>query len=88
MGLLATAMVFVLSGINDHNLRQDVQISEVQKTHQETAIRQERVFRELSEQNADTAQILEGVARQLEAIDERGSRALKQHEDTDHTRTE
>lgn len=85
MGLLATMMVFVMNGVNEHNLRQDSQITDIQKANQKRSIDREQVFRELSSQNADTARILEGVARKLEAIDERGSNALNAHENRSHS---
>lgn len=88
VGLLATMLLFVINGVNEHNLRQDVQITAVQKDNRELAVQQEQVLRELSSQNADTARILEGVARKLEAIDERGSRALSEHESERHPRSE
>ena len=84
VGLLATMLLFVINGVNEHNLRQDEQITDIQKDNQQRALQQEQVFRELSSQNADTARILEGVVRKLEAIDERGSRALNDHESTEH----
>jgi hypothetical protein len=84
VGLLATMLLFVINGVNEHNIRQDEQIVDIQKDNQQRAIQQEQVFRELSSQNADTAKILEGVVRKLEAIDERGSRALTEHESNLH----
>lgn len=88
IGLLAAMSLFVINGVNEHNLRQDVQITDIQTKTQYRALQQEQVFRELSSQNADTAKILEGVVRKLEAIDERGSRALSGHETRSHPRSE
>ena len=84
MTFVATILVFVLANINDHNLKQDNQISSIQAENKQSAIHMERAFRELSEQNASTAKVLEGVVKTLEAIDTRGSEALRDHEKEDH----
>lgn len=84
MTFVGSMLVFVLANINEHNLKQDGQISYIQQANQENALRMEQAFRELSEQNADTAKVLEGVAKTLDAIDTRGSEALRDHERRDH----
>lgn len=73
--LVVTAGLFLslLQGQESRNQDQDQNIQSMQA-------RSNEAFSALSSQNASTALILEGVARKLEAIDERGSQALRSHE--------
>ena len=80
-GLLVTLLLFRIDVVNQHNLRQDEQITEGLR---QVLVLEEQAFRDLFKQNADTARILEGVVRKLEAIDERGSRALNSHRFDEH----
>lgn len=85
VGTVATLAIplilYTLSAINETNARQDVQLTQVREGHHESELRQERVYRELGDQFEKTARVLEGLVEKVEAVDERGSRALRAHED-------
>lgn len=73
LALAAALFLSLLQGQDARNKEQDASIKVIQQQNNEA-------FSALSAQNAATALILEGVARKLEAIDERGSQALRTHE--------
>ena len=63
---------------------QSIQIREVERDWRSYAQKGEEAFRDLAKSQASTARILEGVATRIEAIDTRGSRALREHEGSKH----
>ncbi len=80
--------VFALSSMNQTNLRQDERLTQIQADHHASEMRQERVYRELGAQFEKTARVLEGLVEKVEAVDERGSRALRDHQRDDHRSSE
>lgn len=78
-------ILYVLAGLNETNQRQDVRLAEMQDSQHSTEMRQERVYREIFEQSATTSRVLEGLLERVQAVDERGSRALRAHE-SEHRR--
>jgi hypothetical protein len=86
-GLMAVMGLFfiqLVAALDTRNETQDTAIMGIQKRAELSDSQQLTTFRTLSSANANTARILEGVARQLEAIDERGSRALLSHTERGH----
>ncbi|MFP6654978.1 MAG: hypothetical protein VCB25_05075 [Myxococcota bacterium] len=73
-------MLYAISAINDTNARQDERLAEMQDSQHSAEMRQERVYREIFEQSATTSRVLEGLLERVQAVDERGSRALRTHE--------
>lgn len=78
-------LLYVLASISETNARQDDRLSEMQDSQHSTELRQERVYREIFEQSATTSRVLEGLLEKVQAVDERGSRALREHE-SEHRR--
>tara|TARA_B100001250_G_scaffold305179_1_gene267130 strand:- start:355 stop:663 length:309 start_codon:yes stop_codon:yes gene_type:complete len=86
-GVIAIA-AFVLVWQNSAQSRVDeIQTESIRSLEINSRQYQEQMqetFRELTVSQFDTAKILEGVASRIEAIDERGSRALVHHERSRH----
>jgi hypothetical protein len=63
---------------------QTASIASVEDDSRQYQKQMQESFRSLTASQANTAKILEGVASRIEAIDERGSRALITHERIRH----
>ena len=84
MGAAAFFLVWQQEAQYRIDASQTASITSVEKDSRHYQQQMQESFRSLTASQANTAKILEGVASRIEAIDERGSRALISHERIRH----